>query len=367
MWPPRAGTTSSECPRRRPRTRQHARVRRGKWAAGQEWERLRGSARNDVIRAEALVRAGVAESTVYARCRAGGPWQRLLPATILLSNGRPTPDQLVIAGLLYAGPDAVVTGLHAARRHGVRRGPEPGGRLHLLVPHGRRPAGARYVDIERTHRMPSAVLRSGVPLAPVQRAVVDGARRLDSPREITELIADAVQRGLCTVSELGSEVEAAQRRGTALPRAVLRDVSIEVRAVGRGRRSGSAHAGSPPHPRCRRGSPGAARHLPPCGEPPTALGPGRPRTGPHRGGGTFLRLSRSNVPPLRSGAGAGGRGARAGVAPTPRPPVAAPARRTARGPAGRRSAPGGTPSPAPGPAAPRRPAPPPRRCPSPPP
>jgi hypothetical protein len=150
-----------QVPAHRPPGRQHARVRRGKWAAGHEWERLRGSARNDVIRAEALVRAGVAESTVYARCRAGGPWQRLLPATIMLSNGQPTPDQLVIAGLLYAGPDAVVTGLQAARRHGIRRGPEPGGRLHLLVPHGRRPASARYVDIERTHRMPPAVRMRG--------------------------------------------------------------------------------------------------------------------------------------------------------------------------------------------------------------
>jgi hypothetical protein len=180
------------------------------------------------------VQAGVAESTVYARCRAGGPWQRLLPATILLSNGQPTPDQLVIAGLLYAGPDAVVTGLEAARRHGIRRGPEPGGRLHLLVPHGRRPAGARHVDIERTHRMPAAVLRRGVPLAPVPRAVVDGARRLASPREITELLADAVQRGHCTVNQLGFEVEAAQRRGTAIPRAVLRDVSIGIRSAAEG-------------------------------------------------------------------------------------------------------------------------------------
>jgi hypothetical protein len=184
-----------------------------------------------VIKAQGLVQAGVSESTVYARCRAGGPWQLLLPATVLLSNGRPTPDQLVVAGLLYAGPDAVVTGLEAAQRHGIRRGPEPDGRLHLLVPHGRRPASARYVVIERTHRMPRSILRSGVPLAPVPRAVVDGARRLQSAREATELLADAVQRGLCTVSQLCSEVEAAQRRGTAIPRAVLRDVSLGIRSV----------------------------------------------------------------------------------------------------------------------------------------
>ena len=206
-------------------------VRRGSWAAGPEWEQLRRSATHEVIRARELVQAGVSESTVYARCRAGGPWQLLLPATVLLSNGQPTPEQLVVAGLLYAGSDAVVTGLEAARRHGIRRGPEPDGRLHLLVPHDRRPANARYVIVERTHRMPPSILRSGVPLAPVPRAVVDGARRLKSARETTELLADAVQRGLCTVGQLCSEVEAAQRRGTAIPRAVLHDVSLGIRSV----------------------------------------------------------------------------------------------------------------------------------------
>jgi hypothetical protein len=192
---------------------------------------LQALAWNDVIRAGTLVGAGVPESTVYARCRAGGPWQLLLPATVLLSNGQPSPDQLVVGGLLYAGRDAVVTGLVAARRHGIRRGPEPDGRLHLLVPHHHRRASAGYVVVERTHRMPAAVLRREIPLAPAPRAVVDGARRLASPRVATELLADAVQRGLCTVGELSSEVEAAQRRGTAIVRAVLRDVSGGVRSV----------------------------------------------------------------------------------------------------------------------------------------
>jgi hypothetical protein len=206
-------------------------MRQGAWAKGAAWERLRAAARNDVIRAHTLVALGVPESTVYARCRPGGPWQLLLPATVLLSSGQPTPDQLVVAGLLYAGPGAVLTGIEAAHRHGVRRGPVLDGRVHVLVPHDQQPASARHVVIERTRRMPCAVVRRGVPLAPVARAVVDGARRLASPREATELLADAVQRGLCTVGQLASEVEAAQQRGTAVPRAILRDVSAGTRSV----------------------------------------------------------------------------------------------------------------------------------------
>lgn len=206
-------------------------MRRGSWADGAAWERLRAAATNDVIRAHVLVAAGVPESTVYARCRAGGPWQLLLPATVLLNSGRPTPDQLVMASLVYAGPDALVTGIEAAHRHGVRRGPKPDGRVHLLVPHNQQTASARHVVVERTRRMPEAVVRGGVPLAPVSRAVVDAARRLASPREATELMADAVQRGLCTVGQLSSELDAAQRRGTAVPRAVLLDVSAGIRSV----------------------------------------------------------------------------------------------------------------------------------------
>ena len=206
-------------------------MRRGKWADGAEWAKLRGAATNDVIRARTLVDAGVPESTVYARCRPGGPWQLLLPATVLLSNGRPTPDQLVVAGLLYAGQNAVVTGIEAARRHGVRRGPDNNGHLHILVPHDQQPASSGHVVIERTRRMPRSVVRDGVPLAPAARAVVDGARRISSPRVTTELVADAVQRGLCTLDQLWREIEAAQRRGTAIPRAVLREVSAGIRSA----------------------------------------------------------------------------------------------------------------------------------------
>jgi hypothetical protein len=206
-------------------------VRRGSWATQAAWEHVRTFARHDVVKVRTLVAAGVPESTVYDRCRPGGPWQLLLPATVMLNNGAPSRDQLVLAGLLYAGPNSVVTGIEAVRRHGARRGPEPGELVHLLVPHTRQPASARYVVVERTWRMPEAVRRGGIPLAPVARAAIDGARRLASPREATELLADVVQRGLCAVADLSSELEAAQRRGTAIPRAVLRDVGAGVRSI----------------------------------------------------------------------------------------------------------------------------------------
>ena len=185
-----------------------------------------------VITARALVALGVPESTVYRRCRDGGPWQRLAPGIVLLSTGHPTTEQLVRAALLHSGSAAVLTGLQACRRHGVRRGPSTDGQpLHVLVPHGRQVRSVARIQVERSRRMPSPLVRLDVPLAPVPRAVIDAARRLHSARDITELLADPLQQGLCTVAHLVTELSECGRRGSATPRRVLADVSAGVRSA----------------------------------------------------------------------------------------------------------------------------------------
>ena len=102
------------------------------------------------------------------------------------------------------GPDAVVTGIEAARRHGVRRGPIPTATSICSSPTTDSPRAPAM----STSSAPAACRRrlyvAGMPLAPVPRAVVDGARRLILAAQVTELLADAVQRGLCTVGQLRS-------------------------------------------------------------------------------------------------------------------------------------------------------------------
>jgi hypothetical protein len=183
-----------------------------------------------VIPARGLVALGVPESTVYDRCRDGGPWQRLAPGIVLLTNGRPSGAQLVEAALAHCGPGALLTGLEACRRHGVRRGPSPT-ILHTLVPHSRQVRSTGIVDVERTRRLPQAVVRDGMPLAPAARAVTDAARRLRDGGDIAELISDAVQRSLCTVDELRSELDDGGQRGSATPRRVLRAAGAGIRSA----------------------------------------------------------------------------------------------------------------------------------------
>jgi hypothetical protein len=191
-----------------------------------------------VATAKQLVALGIPERTVYQRCLDGGPWQRILPGVVLLFTGHPTHDQLVKAALLLCGPDAVVTGLEACRRHGLRRGPlrrppddDIPPEVHVLVPAQRQVRSVGYLHVERTLRLPPAVLRRGVPLAPVARACTDSARRLTSAADITELLSDPVQRGLCTVAALSRELDTGSRRGTAVPRAVLADLAEGVRSA----------------------------------------------------------------------------------------------------------------------------------------
>lgn len=192
---------------------------------------IRAAAWHDVIAARTLIALGVPESTVYERCRDGGPWQRLLPGIVLLSTGHPTDEQVVVAALLHAGPDSMVTGLEACRRHGIRRGPSRRGALQLLIPHTRQLRNNTLVTLERSRRLPCPVVRAGIPLAPVARAVIDAARRLRSEREIAELVADAVQHRRCTVDQLAAELRACASRGSATPRRVLRGVSAGARSA----------------------------------------------------------------------------------------------------------------------------------------
>lgn len=198
---------------------------------------LRSAFPEGVASARQLVAAGVPERTVYHRCLEGGPWQRALPGIVFLFTGTPSRRQYVIAALLLGGPAAMVTGIEASRLHGLRRGPtrraDPAvaEEVHLLVPHGRQLRSVGYVHVERTTNLPAPLLRAGLRVAPGARACADGARRISRHGEITELLSDAVQRRLCTVSQLAHEVAMSSRRGAAIPNRVLRDVADGVRSA----------------------------------------------------------------------------------------------------------------------------------------
>jgi hypothetical protein len=192
---------------------------------------LRAHAVDGVIAVCVLVALGIPESTVYRRCRAGGPWQLLAPGVVLLNTGTPTRRQYLRAALVHGGVGTVVTGLDAARAHGLRRGELPE-HVHVLIPGGRQVRSVRNIVVERSCRIPtSPLVRDGLPVAPLERCVLDAVRRLRDESDIAAILTEPVQRRMVLKETLEDELEAGCRKGTATPRKILRAIRDGVRSA----------------------------------------------------------------------------------------------------------------------------------------
>jgi hypothetical protein len=149
---------------------------------------------------------------------------------VLLGNGEPTDEHRIRAALLHGRDGALLTGIHALLRHGLRKAPAPRD-VHVLIPAGRRVAGLGFVHIERTTRLPRARLLGELPVAPVHRAVIDAARRLRDHDTVLAMMAEAIQRRFCTPSALAHELAVGSRAGKALPTRALAPLLDGVRSV----------------------------------------------------------------------------------------------------------------------------------------
>ncbi|GAA4886146.1 hypothetical protein [Saccharopolyspora cebuensis] len=184
-----------------------------------------------VFRVTELEQLGVSQSTSYRRAQPGGPWTRLLPGIVLVESGPPTADDLIQAALLRAGPRALITGFRAAKLHGLKMPPDDAD-VHVLVPHGKKLQNYPGFRFERTKRLPDPVIVETIPVAPLTRAVMDAARTWQ-PRAVTEeLIVEAVQHTRsCHPDRLTEEMERGCRRGTRMPRKVLRSITADIRSL----------------------------------------------------------------------------------------------------------------------------------------
>jgi hypothetical protein len=124
-----------------------------------------------------------------------GPWQRLLPGVYLTHTGMPSRDQQLMAALCYAGDGAIITGLAALAKYGVRA-PETQ-LVDVLVPHTLRRTSREFVVLHRTRQVPRLRAADGpIRYVAPARAVADaaaGLTRLGSPAEGD--FRDLVRRG----------------------------------------------------------------------------------------------------------------------------------------------------------------------------
>ncbi|GAA4863633.1 hypothetical protein [Actinomycetospora straminea] len=196
-----------------------------------DWVAVHQAALHDQIRHADLLELGVLSSTIARRVHAG-TWGRSAFGVISLTGPPRTLDQRLAGAVLYGGPGAVLSGVAAARLHGLERLPnQPAGTALLLIGHDKHRVSRGLITVERTTRLPEPRAIRGLPVAPVTRAVVDAAKRLEGTDQIRAFLAETVQRRFTTATALRTELEAGSGRGTAKVRPVLVEIEDGVRSV----------------------------------------------------------------------------------------------------------------------------------------
>lgn len=158
-----------------------------------------------------LARAGWSPDAVRHLARTRG---RRVAWSVYSCHPRPLDDDdWLVAGWLWAGQDSVLTGARALSRRGIdvsRLAPP-----RFLVPATRRRRlGPRSAVTVRTRRLPTGTLRRDVPVAPLERALVDAAVFRELPlRELRALTIAVLQNSQTTADRLEDEVEASRRHG----------------------------------------------------------------------------------------------------------------------------------------------------------
>ncbi|MFJ9904241.1 hypothetical protein ACIRVK_15310 [Streptomyces sp. NPDC101152] len=172
---------------------------------------------------------GVPSAEMAEQCRAGGPWQQILPGVFLLHPGAPTSEERLHAVLMYAaresaGPavpaqpsavsphpvyaEAMITGLAALTLHGFTSAPPLLSieKIDVLVPRLRRLRSAGCARIVRTPSLPTPRHVTGVPLAPVPRALADAVSELADAGAVRRLLTEAVRGGHCEPASVVREL-----------------------------------------------------------------------------------------------------------------------------------------------------------------
>ncbi|MEV6953245.1 hypothetical protein [Streptomyces sp. NPDC051183] len=143
------------------------------------------------------------------------PWQQVLPGVFLLHSGPATSEERLHAALLYAGrrgDEVMITGLAALALYRFSSAPALLGLGHIdvLVPNTRRLRSTGDVRIVRAHTAPRPMEVTGLPVAPVARAVADAVAQLSDAGTVRRLLSEAVRGGHCEPAAVVRELTVAR-------------------------------------------------------------------------------------------------------------------------------------------------------------
>ncbi|MEU9119463.1 hypothetical protein AB0C96_06315 [Streptomyces sp. NPDC048506] len=181
-----------------------------------------------VLTARQLRDHGVPAAELTERCRPGGCWQQVLPGVYLLHPGPPTSEERLHAVLLYAAhrgpavpqqpgpsgdtPQAMITGLAALALHGFSEAPPllVLDRIEVLVARTRRLRSTGFAQVVRAVDLPVPQEVTGVPTAPVPRALADAVAGLNDAAAVRRLLTEAVRGGHCEAPAVVRELSRAR-------------------------------------------------------------------------------------------------------------------------------------------------------------
>ncbi|MFF1559452.1 hypothetical protein [Streptomyces sp. NPDC058279] len=167
-------------------------------------------------RPRVLTLAQLREHGVSASDAAGRAWQQILPGVFLLHSGPATSEERLHAALLYAGrragDEAMITGLAALALYRFGAAPALTALPHIdvLVSNSRRLRSTGGVRIIRAQTPPRPAEVTGLPVAPVARAVADAVGRLSDAGTVRRLLSEAVRAGHCEPAALVRELTVAR-------------------------------------------------------------------------------------------------------------------------------------------------------------
>ncbi|MGW4024201.1 hypothetical protein [Streptomyces sp. NPDC005009] len=176
---------------------------------------------------------GVSAAKASEQCRPGGPWLQLLPGVVLLHPGPPTSEERLHAVLMYAARErtggvpvqpgtesppasaygeAMITGPAALTLHGFSSTPPLPSleAFDVLVPRLRRLRSTGCARIVRTPELPVPEQVTGLPVAPVPRALADTVAGIQDAGTVRRLLTEAVRGGFCDPAAVVRELTAAK-------------------------------------------------------------------------------------------------------------------------------------------------------------
>lgn len=198
---------------------------------------------------QALIDAGLTNYRLRTAVDSGR-WQEPLPGVFVSHSGPLTRRERWIAALHYAGDGAVLSHRSAlaawgARIEEARRAPRvsgvrgdyvslpEGGLVEVTTPHGRHLRSRGFVVVHQSRRSTDtgfAVDR--MPISSPGRAAVDVAISSSRRSDVDHVVADVLQRSLCSVQDLEEQAALLGRRITTWLLLALGDARRGMRSVG---------------------------------------------------------------------------------------------------------------------------------------